>query len=502
MRTVVKCLLCLVFWPTLSQGEEQAVAPLTSDDLALVRRFLEQADAGSLDRGPLQKREFRQKLVAYYLRGAGTISIRAELSVGLSFVAEKRYLEGIKLLTSYTQAYSNDWDGLYVLGMALTESGAYGRAIRALTNAAAFARTDDPRHEPGGEPTMTFSHLAIAALLSGRPELIGGIAPRLLQATPAQFFSEGVRLRTATALAWYALSVQDLSLFVGATSAGTSTQASTSDPDVRQCLQLGCYLFPRAEELGPLRRALLDGAWKTLPPPAGDTLPISSSQVEAIRRRLADEANGNTDLYSSVDEELCRCLMAYYLAKTNPVPDRAKLAIARCFGRAGLLAAAASLAREYGSVFSNDWRAWKIIGQASYQAQAYGHGYEALQRAIALGAADAAELYPHLAMCAFMSGHLEAVGPVVPILTLRADARTDQDTRSTIDAEILLYAIAARNEDLFVKALEGTPVDAILGSKPLRVLFLIGHGLFQAKEVEPLWQAYRKAAWDEEPRAN
>jgi hypothetical protein len=274
------------------------------------------------------------------------------------------------------------------------------------------------------------------------------------------------------------------------------------DADLRSFLQLGCYAFPAVAELDALRRSLRSAAMEKMPYPEKENpTRLSKGEIESVRQALLDDETGKAELYSVVDANLCGCLVAYYLAETNRVPDRARLALARCFGRAGNLTYAAKLAQEYVRAFPDDWRGWKILGLSCYKGMSYAEGYSALAKAINLGTTNAVEGYPSLAACGMMSGHAADVANLTPkLLALHADTRADPVARGDALAQLIYYAVAAGQRDLFVKALKEVNPEQLLARPTARTLFFIGHGFFQAKEVEPLWQAYRKAAWEEEPK--
>jgi len=245
--------------------------------------------------------------------------------------------------------------------MSLVESGAYGRAIPVLTNAAARARADDPVRPPGTDPTVTAAYLLKAATYAGRPELTGDSASRLLAAPSEQYFAGRLQLDAVIGADFYAISTHDQRLFTKSQKVSLAQEVS-NDPDLRMCLQLGCYVFPERGRCCPFASPLRDAAEQTVPLSFHeDPLPINDEEIQLIRRHIEADESGKEDLYSIVDEDLCTHLGAYYLARTNPVPDKAKLAVARCFARARDWKGAVGLAHEYVQVFSNDWRGWAIM---------------------------------------------------------------------------------------------------------------------------------------------
>lgn len=470
---------------------------LTRNQVLSVRQFLEKADNAAHEKEAFQNPDFYRRVVAYYLAGTNRVPTRAKLWIGAFLSGEERYFDAIKPLKEYVQTYSNDWQGLTLLGRSLIHSGAYGRAIPVLTNAAAQIHTKDPRLAPY-EAASTYSLLAKAALFAGRSEIIGDIAPELLQLTPEEFITDPLRLHATYALLAYAIGIRDESLFVR-TVREVSLEQVLASPDLWECAQLGCYLFS-TKALEPLRLGLRDGAEKPAQRPATrERIPITIEEAEFLRQELRNNDEGKTDLYAKGNPELCRQLVAYYFARTNTISTKAKLPISRCMGMGGYYPEAVMLAEEYLQVYSNDWRAWRIVGLAAYQEKSYGQACNALTNAIAYP--EAADLHYVLAVCALMSGRLEIVREVAATLLKQRDT-AERDTRTKIEiTHTLIYcAVATKDRELFLKSLDGLSAEEILSSEYIRTSLFIAHNFFEAKEVEPLWQAYQRAATDQQPK--
>jgi len=55
--------------------------------------------------------------------------------------------------------------------------------------------------------------------------------------------------------------------------------------------------------------------------------------------------------------------------------------------------------------------------------------------------------------------------------------------RDNAVVQLIFYAVATGNSQVFVNAMEGVGVKQILARKQLRVMFFVGQGFFVAKEV-------------------
>lgn len=500
MNVIARTIFALLGSGTIILAADPPQAPLSGDDVQSIRRFLENTDKGNVENEALDNSEFRQKLLAYYQVGTNSISIKGKLAISTGFGRDKRYVEAIALAKEYVTVYSNDWEGLYLLGDFLVESGSYGYAIPVLTSAQAQIDIDDPT-KTAMQTAWTDTQLATAALFTGRSDVLGSIAPKLVSATPGEFGYERYHQDAALALAAYAVGTHDKRLFLNAIKNLDMPQI-VADSDLRLMVKLGCYVFP-TDELASTRIALHDAVKQNLPPRNEQPqMSITGKETELVRGVLKDNEDDKIDLYATNDDELCRKLMGYYLTATNTVSTKSKLALSRCFGKNEQYAEAIKLAEDYVQVYSNDWRGWRIIGLLSYQEEAYGKACIALTNALALGGAKAFEVCSPLAMSALESDRLEIVRNLVPTLVkVKQSADTEAQVKSEIIFELMNYAIITNNRELFIRSLEGVTVEEILSRKSLRVALFIGWNFFKPKEIEPLWRAYRKAADAAEPKS-
>src|SRR5271154_3667789 len=87
----------------------------------------------------------------------------------------------------------------------------------------------------------------------------------------------------------------------------------------------------------------------------------------------------------AAQEEQSRELIGYYLAHTNEVSLRAKLLISYCCIGFGLYSNAINFAQEYVNVYSNDFRAWNILGTSYGVINSYDKAIDAFTNAARLG---------------------------------------------------------------------------------------------------------------------
>src|SRR6266478_5722362 len=138
MNVAAHTILVLLGSLAIIQAAEPPPVQINSDDVRLIRRFLENTEKGNVDNEALDNSEFRQKLLTYYQEGTNSISLKGKLAISTGFGRDKRYVEAIVLAKEYVAVYSNGLDGYSIGNCCFVH-----RASRCITEHCAEARFRD-----------------------------------------------------------------------------------------------------------------------------------------------------------------------------------------------------------------------------------------------------------------------------------------------------------------------------------------------------------------------
>jgi hypothetical protein len=186
------------------------------------------------------------------------------------------------------------------------------------------------------------------------------------------------------------------------------------------------------------------------------------------------------------DKEWGHKLVLFFETHTNEVTTKMKLPISRCYGAMGNDSAAARLAEDYVTVFSNDWHGWRVIGSANLDMGDIGVSVDAYTKAVQLG--DDGSCAP-LAFTSMKIGRLDIVKNILPRLySLKKSKPTRYVRTLDVVTALVLYSLRANQEDIFVKALDGVSMRDILSRDDLQFLVRQGCKQFNGKDIDKISQ--------------
>jgi hypothetical protein len=235
---------------------------------------------------------------------------------------------------------------------------------------------------------------------------------------------------------------------------------------------------------------------------------ITEDETAQVKRWLdayEEKALGFEDLtVGRLGEDGCRKLVAYYLSFASSVPPGSKLPISSAFASFDMNAQAARLASDYVTVYSNDWRGWRVLGRAhrdlaNLEEAVTGQSdmknlkeaVNAYTHAVKLGDKDSCAI---LAALAIDAGQLDLVRNMVPdLLKLQRDGATSKRCWIQLTGVLVLYSVRTERQDLFVKALEGGDPKTILSQKDLKEHVERGCRKFKGKDIEKISEGLRRA---------
>jgi hypothetical protein len=183
---------------------------------------------------------------------------------------------------------------------------------------------------------------------------------------------------------------------------------------------------------------------------------LTDAETALIKQKLDGYENGTTDYDAFFKPNLpqaCEKLVTYYFAKSNEISLKMKLPISRCFAATDRYEQSAALAKEYVTVYSNDWRGWRVLGGSDFMLKDYVGAITALTNAAALG--DEAN-YTAIALAAVAINRSEVVSNLVPRMMLVKDstARPESD-RLDVAMGLTVYAIDTTRPEVFTQAIRG-----------------------------------------------
>jgi hypothetical protein len=220
------------------------------------------------------------------------------------------------------------------------------------------------------------------------------------------------------------------------------------------------------------------------------SLTITEAEAAEVKLRLEAYEKGVLSLEDLNDGT--QKLVAYYLAYASSVPTKAKLPLSCAFGRYDLHAAATRLAADYVSVYSNDWRGWRVLGFAHTQMDNVKAAIAAYTNAVRLGDKDSCGM---LAANAIDDHQLELVNGLVPdMLKLQHDSTTSKLYWMELTGVLVLYSVKADREDVFLKAMEGADLEAILSRKELKGYVERACKKFKSEEAQRIAEKLRRAS--------
>lgn len=141
--------------------------------------------------------------------------------------------------------------------------------------------------------------------------------------------------------------------------------------------------------------------------------------------------------------------------------------------------------------YSNDWRAWRILGGAHIATKSYGKAVWAYTNAVMLGDE---ECFAPLGVVALATDRVDPVRNILPhLLILKQASRTDQYDRLSIVAVLTAYSLTTHQQEVFLKALQGVEIKDILLCDDVARTVSLACEEFGAKEVETICSKPKEA---------
>jgi len=473
------------------QANDLEKRTLTPAQLAQTRQLLESRAAGKVTDKEFFAAKAAEFIIPYYFTGTNPIPTKTKNCVAAILQDESLFSESIPLIQDYLREVPKDREGWAMLGRALVMTKSYGSAVPALSKSIELVDTSN-RKAAFYQKGFCYSLLARASVGGCRPEVLDSVITNLANIKWGEVPTEDMYWDTHVAVLCHAVSTRDEELFIRVLDPA-QLGISLRHEGARSIVGLGAYVF-ESKKLDPIRAALRStrGA-SNPPPPMFEIVPIKQGEIERVRELLDENEKGNpsVSLYDNINPELGNQLVGYYLLGTNSIPSHGKLVISRALGMAGRLTEALKLARDYSQEFPKDGRGWRLLGMCHYFVGEHESSCWALSKAEALGASDVEQA---LIVTSILSGHLNAGKPAIPKLVeqLRS-TETPQSTKTEIRNNLMLYAIATKDRDLFINTANALEIREIIDFKNLPGSLSIGYRFFQAKELDPLWRSYRAA---------
>jgi tetratricopeptide (TPR) repeat protein len=216
---------------------------------------------------------------------------------------------------------------------------------------------------------------------------------------------------------------------------------------------------------------------------------ITTNQAAVTEQKLKDYENGRLNLEDfgeNVTNAEWQQLIGYYLLHTNDISTKAKLPVARCYAQFQMIPQAMKLGEEYANVYSNDWRAWRLLGYC-YEVMNYtNEAIRAYSNAARLGHKLS---YEQLAGFAIKSGQLNVVGDIVPqLLALKEAKEIPEEDKFSLITILLAYSMKTDQKEIFIKTLEGTDMGKILRDGRIRQDVTLGCRIFEGKDIDKIRQ--------------
>ena len=191
-------------------------------------------------------------------------------------------------------------------------------------------------------------------------------------------------------------------------------------------------------------------------------------------------------------EEQSRELIGYYLSHTNQVSLKAKLLISYCCIGFGLYSNSIDFTSQYVNVYSNDFRAWNMLGTTYMIMKSSDKAIEAYTNAIRLGYIKS---YIPLAGAAIDNDQWNIVQSIIPQLTdLRKSQDLLQNDKHDLAVIFLLYSIKTDNKDEFIETFDELDVKNMLSRDDLKQIVTHSCELFKGKDIDKIRQELEAAS--------
>lgn len=222
---------------------------------------------------------------------------------------------------------------------------------------------------------------------------------------------------------------------------------------------------------------------------------ITTNQAAEVKQTLELFDKGEITLDQITvgrDEMWGHTLVVYYETHTNDVTTSMKLPISRCYGAMDRYSEAVRLAQDYVTVFSNDWRGWRIIGSANIDLKNFDAAVSAYTNAVRLGDNDGSCI--PLAFTAMKIDRLDIVKNILSRLFDLKNSKT-LSHRKSLEAvgALVLYSLRTNQKDIFAKALSGLSNNDFMSRNDLKFLVDKGCEQFQGADIDRIRQEMASA---------
>ena len=216
---------------------------------------------------------------------------------------------------------------------------------------------------------------------------------------------------------------------------------------------------------------------------------LTPNEQAEVKQKLAAFDKGQITLTNLTDsQEWSLKLIKYYLSHTNVVTTKMKLPISRSFAAWSKYPDAAKLAEEYVGVYSNDWRGWTVLGLSEFVMQRYDEAIAALTNAVTLGDE---KNYAALGGAALAINRLDLFERMVTphlLISINDVDRFPKEERLKMRCLLIVYALKADKQDIFVKATEGLETEDITSNDTLKNQMAYGCEIFKGKDIDKICQ--------------
>jgi tetratricopeptide (TPR) repeat protein len=208
-------------------------------------------------------------------------------------------------------------------------------------------------------------------------------------------------------------------------------------------------------------------------------------KLKAFDEAFDDGSADWEDVLSDASPMWLKAVTDYYLQHSNSITLKMKLPISRCFALSADFPKALELATEYADVYSNDWRAWRIITGSRLAMNSYEEALTAAEREVELGDDHN---YAGFGVAALALNRFDILQTnVIPhILAIKDMERFDREERLSMRIILVSYAIEADKREIFEKALEGITVEDILSKRGFSNLVVHACDTFEADRTNAI----------------
>ena len=177
-------------------------------------------------------------------------------------------------------------------------------------------------------------------------------------------------------------------------------------------------------------------------------------------------------------------MIDYYLANTNRITAKEKLAISRCYIAFGDFPDALPLARDYVNTYSNDFHGWGALAYCYVAMTNHAQAIDCYLKSVELGDKAA---YQALAGEAIRSQRLDIIGKIVPqLIALQRAKETSQDDKISLTRILLAYSLMADKQEIFAQTLQGQNMKELLKNDKVREDVTSGCQMFKGEDIDKI----------------